>query len=149
MNYSISGINIGDKIKIDGEIYQDTYNHNFRFKNITSPSTTVSTGNTINYFTLDKELWSKNDWDTAVVWGQRIVKVKGTLKPIDGDNYNYEFTYTTSTGDATMLAYSKSIIDDANGGALTTTKDATLIGILEKYKNQWEIKPRTKDDVEF
>lgn len=149
INYSLSEGNyvIGDKIKVSGEIYQDTYNGNFRLTNITAHSL-ISHDNPVNPEVLNEDIWTKTEWTDSVTLGHNFVTAAGTLTNF-GDGYAYEFAYDTPTGDATILAFSKTNIDAANGGEITTTKSATLTGYLEQYKHDWELKVRDSNDVSF
>ncbi|GAB6189944.1 hypothetical protein JCM30566_16860 [Marinitoga arctica] len=144
----MDNVSIGDQITFDATGYLDTYNGNIELKEPTN-IIKVSFNNEIKTFELNSDLSSKTDWTDFVIWGYKLVKVKGSLSP--NDNYTYNFEYNlTDNNTANILVYSKNTVDAANGGiAITSSKDATITGYLAKYKGTWQIYLRDENDVEF
>ncbi|KLO22864.1 hypothetical protein X275_04905 [Marinitoga sp. 1197] len=144
----MDNVSIGDQITFDATGYLDTNNGNIRLKEPTNIFK-VSFNNEIKTFELNADLSSKTDWTDFVIWGYKLVKVKGSLSPNDNYTYNLEYNLTDNTT-ANILVYSKNTVDAANGGtAITSSKDATITGYLAKYKGTWQIYLRDENDVEF
>ncbi|APT73018.1 hypothetical protein BG95_03630 [Thermosipho sp. 1063] len=147
---SSAGLNVGDKVTVTGTLYKDTYNGNLRMKDVTVVST--ETASECEPSVLNVKL--DNTWlfdatgNTAdatalALWNYRFVTAKGTLTSLDTTGKKFEFEYPADSGTATVTVYTYTAVSTCENAP------ATVTGYLAGYKYEWQIYPRTAEDIEF
>lgn len=143
-------LNDGEKVTLSGEFYKDTFNGQLRMKNITVISTETSEmpEPVVLNKALDNSWLLDSDGNTTspenhALWIYNFVTAKGTLTSLDTDGKKFEFEYPVESGTATITVYTYTAISPC------TDTPATVTGYLAAYKNEWQIYPRTPDDIEF